>query len=304
MNIPPFAYLVPDALSGVPANSYTVRLIHSDGRIRSRHLNWPQLLNSRKWFARQNAAGFNIFFRPDGPYILLDDLTAESVLLMKADGVHVSLLCKTSPDNFQAWVCIGRGREPVDPKLATEAARMLAERYDADMGSAKATQLGRMPGYTNRKPKHQRPDGSFPVVGIRNVPTKRLCVEVVEDAAIRLSERALRQTKHQYRASNDGENLEGDTLLGMLVFDKGVLVADFPPIHMSEMWNALGNTDRSTQDWIIACRMRDASVPIDQAIRIMATHSSKATEREERSAGQGWAYAETTIRRAYEQVWP
>ena len=49
------------------------------------------------------------------------------------------------------------------PKLiGTFAAQTLAERYDADPSAADWRRFGRLPGFTNCKPKYRKSDGLFP----------------------------------------------------------------------------------------------------------------------------------------------
>src|SRR3984885_13477787 len=55
------------------------------------------------------------------------------------------------------------------PKLlGTFAAQTLAERYDADPSAADWRRFGRLPGFTNFKPKYRNPDGFFPFVVLRS----------------------------------------------------------------------------------------------------------------------------------------
>jgi hypothetical protein len=44
----------------------------------------------------------------------------------------------------------------------------LAERYDADPGAADWRRFGRLPGFTNCKPKYRKPDGLFPFVRLHS----------------------------------------------------------------------------------------------------------------------------------------
>jgi hypothetical protein len=44
----------------------------------------------------------------------------------------------------------------------------LAARYDADPSAADWRRFGRLPGFTNCKPKYKRPDGFFPFVRLKS----------------------------------------------------------------------------------------------------------------------------------------
>jgi hypothetical protein len=72
---------------------------------------------------------------------------------------------ETSAGNFQAWLKHSR----VFPKLlGSFAAQTLAERYDADPSAADWRRFGRLPGFTNCKPKYRKPDGFFPFVRLHS----------------------------------------------------------------------------------------------------------------------------------------
>ncbi len=77
-------------------------------------------------------------------------------------------MIQTSPANFQAWIRLVGNREgrPLPRSLLTAAAVHLADCYNADPDSADWRHLGRLGGFTNRKPCHRR-DGLFPFVLVR-----------------------------------------------------------------------------------------------------------------------------------------
>jgi len=121
------------------------------------------LITSIPWLRWQNSRGRNIYMRPAGEHAfsLIDDLTPEAVRAMKQDGFAPSLVVETSPQNLQAWVNHG---QVLPRNLSTLAARALAQRFGGDPGAADWRHFGRLSGFTNRKPKHQGPDGLFPFV--------------------------------------------------------------------------------------------------------------------------------------------
>jgi hypothetical protein len=111
----------------------------------------------------RNATGSHIYIRPSGEhhYTALDDLCEASLIRLSADGFTPCAVVETSAGNFQAWL-----KHPaVLPKLlGTFVAQTLAARYDADPSAADWRRFGRLPGFTNCKPKYKRPDGLFPFV--------------------------------------------------------------------------------------------------------------------------------------------
>ena len=133
-------------LDGIPAKSVIERL---------------SLLKYR------NARGSHIYVRPSGEhrYTALDDLSEIALTRLTADGFTPCAVVETSAGNFQAWL-----KHPaVFPKLlGTFVAQTLAARYDADPSAADWRRFGRLPGFTNCKPKYKRTDGLFPFVRLRS----------------------------------------------------------------------------------------------------------------------------------------
>ena len=114
-----------------------------------------------------NAHGSHIYIRPSGEhrFTTLDDLAETSLARLSADGFTPCAVIETSTANFQAWLKHPR----VFPKLlSTFAAQTLAARYDADPSAADWRRFGRLPGFTNCKPKYRKKDGHFPFVRLKS----------------------------------------------------------------------------------------------------------------------------------------
>jgi len=161
-------------LAAMPCRMYEVRLIHGV----SRKL-YPGV---RQWTATQlsdpatvgflrirNREGYDVYFRPyagdhNAGYILLDlDQPVPGILArLRAQGHEPCVVVETSPGRWQAWIRVSR--EPLLPALATRIAQQLAEIYGADRASADWRHLGRLAGFTNRKPRRRRVDGLAPWV--------------------------------------------------------------------------------------------------------------------------------------------
>ncbi len=115
----------------------------------------------------RNARGSHIYIRPSGEhrFTVLDDLDEASLARLSADGFSPCAVAETSAGNFQAWL----KHATVLPKLlGTFAAQTLAARYDADPSAADWRRFGRLPGFTNCKPKYRKPDGLFPFVRLKS----------------------------------------------------------------------------------------------------------------------------------------
>ena len=115
----------------------------------------------------RNARGSHIYIRPSGEhrYTALDDLSEISLNRLTGDGFTPCAVVETSAGNFQAWL----KHSAVLPKLrGTFVAQTLASRYNADPSAADWRRFGRLPGFTNCKPKYKRPDGLFPFVRLKS----------------------------------------------------------------------------------------------------------------------------------------
>ncbi len=115
----------------------------------------------------RNARGSHIYIRPSGEhrFTVLDDLDETSLSKLSADGFNPCAIVETSAGNFQAWL----KHATLFPKLlGTFAAQTLAARYGADPSAADWRRFGRLPGFTNCKPKYRKPDGFFPFVRLKS----------------------------------------------------------------------------------------------------------------------------------------
>jgi len=102
----------------------------------------------------RNCQGDNIFVKPVSYnfFILIDDLKDISDRLDKPG----RMIVETSPANFQVWIHSDRMLEP-------EEKHHYQKLYGTDPGANSDVRWGRCPGFTNRKDKYKRPDGSFPL---------------------------------------------------------------------------------------------------------------------------------------------
>ena len=115
----------------------------------------------------RNVRGSHIYIRPSGEhrFTALDDLNEVSLAKLSTDGFKPCAVVETSAGNFQAWL----KHSIVFPKLiGTFVAQTLAGRYDADPSAADWRRFGRLPGFTNCKPKYRKADGLFPFVRLRS----------------------------------------------------------------------------------------------------------------------------------------
>jgi hypothetical protein len=114
--------------------------------------------------SRKNLEGYDIYVRPmtaQYMYVMIDDLSAENVAKMKADGLTPNGVWTTSQDNFQVLFRLPRTApayygDPI-PEAETEAGNALVRRLTAEYGGD-AKNLGikkafRLAGFANKKPE-------------------------------------------------------------------------------------------------------------------------------------------------------
>ena len=157
----------------VGAREYDVRAISPCGKARSWTYKIGELRNidTIKTLRHWNSNVSAIFIRPVGHrYVLVDfdDDGYERLRAMVEDGVTIHYAAETSPYHVQVWVYIGR---EADETQQAEMSKHLAETYGGDMGATGRNKLGRLPGFFNRKPEHQRSNGHFPLV--RRIPHRK-----------------------------------------------------------------------------------------------------------------------------------
>ena len=147
----------------------------------------------------RNARGSHIYLRPSGEhrYTVLDDLNEAALLKLSADGFEPCAMVETSSGNFQAWL---KQAAVMSKLLGTFAAQTLAARYGADPSAADWRRFGRLPGFTNCKPKYRREDGLFPFVRLRSHSGQQFsqaqaCMEEITDLY-----KAREQEREQRRA--------------------------------------------------------------------------------------------------------
>jgi hypothetical protein len=151
-----------DQLEALGAECFDIGVKRLDGTMILRE-GWgaKQVLKSLLWLRRENFNRGHIYVRPAGVHglSLVDDLKAATLVRMKADGFAPAAMVETSPGNFQAWLKHG---EVLDEATSTRAAKLLAERYGGDLGSADWRHFGRLAGFTNPKPNRRLESGLQP----------------------------------------------------------------------------------------------------------------------------------------------
>ncbi|HYL12848.1 MAG TPA: DNA-primase RepB domain-containing protein, partial [Terriglobales bacterium] len=163
-------------LAAMPNDFYFIRLIHRATRRPcpgERLWDAGQLTRGSvlRFLRARNLQGFDVYLWPytehgNAGYILLDlDHVAPDVIpRMRSNGHEPCVLLETSPGHLQAWIRVSP--TPLAPALATLVSKQLAHTYGGDLASTDWRHLGRLAGFTNRKPFYRAAFGSAPWVKI------------------------------------------------------------------------------------------------------------------------------------------
>jgi len=161
-------------LTAVAWPHYEVRLIDAVKRTccASRYWTAAQLQSpGTVGFLRAgNRQGCDVYFRPDAGrqsagYLLLDfDAGPCPLAALRAAHHTPCIVVQTSSGREQAWLRVST--QPIRPSWSTAAARRLAAHYGADLASAEWRHLGRLAGFTNRKPARRQDNGLPPWVRV------------------------------------------------------------------------------------------------------------------------------------------
>ncbi len=156
-------------LAALPAPGYDLGILGERGMYRLEAAAQARILRMLPYLKYRNANGAHIYIRPTGesPYTLLDDLSPAKLATLTAEGYDPAAVVETSPGNFQAWL---RHAQPLSKELGTLAAKTLAVQFGADTSAADWRRFGRIPGFTNRKPRYRDAGGLYPFVRLVGHP--------------------------------------------------------------------------------------------------------------------------------------
>ena len=133
---------------------------------------------------------------PGHPFSFIDDLGP--AMRDHAIFLGAAAVIESSPNNFQAWV---KHSKPLPPAVATLVAKKLAAQFDGDPSGASYRHSCTAPGFTNRKPKHQRKNGTFPWTRLKYAhPDPRIWTgQLIREAQNEVADRERRA--REYKAS-------------------------------------------------------------------------------------------------------
>ncbi|MBD5646390.1 MAG: hypothetical protein HDQ89_01805 [Desulfovibrio sp.] len=134
----------------------------------SRGFTPEELLNRLPEIVNLARRGENIYYTPlsvQKHHILIDDVSPEKVMQLQKDGFKPAVFLESSPNNYQCILTFPKFQGDFDREIGNRLAVTLNKRY-GDPKLSGAVHPHRAPGFENLKPKHQREDGTFPLVNL------------------------------------------------------------------------------------------------------------------------------------------
>jgi len=192
-------------LAALDAPAYDLGILSQRGMLPGlSHLIAAGVFSRLPLLKAHNARGAHIYIRPAGEhrFTVLDDLDSDSVARLAADGYEPCAVVETSLGSFQAWL---KHDEVYTASLSTFIAQTLAKRYCADPSAADWRRFGRLPGFTNCKPKYRKSNGLYPYVllrsatGVQYRQAAYLRLEMTKLYQLQEQEREARPVQHQAR---------------------------------------------------------------------------------------------------------
>ena len=235
---------------------------------------------------RLQRRGENIYYTPlseEKHHVLIDDMTAESLVRLQRDGYRPAVILESSPGNFQCLLTVAK----LGSRFDRDVGNRLTERLNREYGDKKlcgCIHPHRAPGFENRKPKHRREDGSFPEVKLL-VAEKRECRKALELARQIAGEyEAAAESRKRWPMLPPGGGLSGDAVTAYYA-------------HFEDIRRHLTIEDYSRVDAMIALRLRATGHSRDA---VMEAVRQCAPSIRETPARRDWQrYAERTADYAF-----
>ena len=243
---------------------------------------------------RLQRRGENLYYTPLSDkkhHILIDDMNREKLERLIKDGYQPAAVLESSPGNYQAIITVQKLGTPHDRDVGNRLSDALNREY-GDPKLSGAIHPHRAPGYENRKPKHQREDGSYPQVRLLKAE-RRECVK-----ALALSSQIDAEYQRQAAAKAQQQTLSKAKPALELAAASGSAVDAYQRHYRDVLKRQRGGgVDLSRVDSMIAVRMRVTGhdqAAIEGAIRQCAPATREKDE------GRDWSdYAQRTARYAY-----
>ncbi|MBD5557439.1 MAG: relaxase/mobilization nuclease domain-containing protein [Desulfovibrio sp.] len=254
----------------------------------SRGFTPEELLRRMPEIVKLARRGENIYYTPLSErkhHILIDDMSPEKVMQLQKDGFKPAVFLESSPDNYQCILTFPKFQWEFDREVGNRLASALNKRY-GDQKLSGAVHPHRAPGFENRKPKHKREDGTFPLVNL-SYAVRQECQKALVEA--RKIEQALATAQQQRERQAN--------LLPSIAAQGTASPQQAYFKHWEDIRAHITIMDLSRVDAMIALRLRTnghSQEEVEETIRVCAP------EIRETRKGRNWErYAERTAAYAF-----
>ena len=237
---------------------------------------------------RLQQRGENIYYTPlseEKHHILIDDMTAESLERLRKDSFSPAVILESSPGSFQCILTIPKLHSGFDRDVGNRLTEHLNRLY-GDKKLSGCIHPHRAPGFQNRKPKHQKADGSFPQVRLV-ISERRECrtsLELSRQIDQKYAE-AAKARQERPRVTSNGR--PGDPVAAYYA-------------HLDNIRKHLTIDDYSRVDAMIALRMRSNGHSRSDVAETVRNCAPTIREAEKAGVGRNWQrYAERTADYAF-----
>lgn len=249
----------------------------------------PAELRARgRELARLAGRGENLYYTPlsaSKHHLLVDDMNREKLERLVRDGFRPAAVLESSPGNYQAILTVPKLGSSFDREIGNKLSLVLNREY-GDPNLSGAIHPHRAPGLENRKPKHQREDGSFPEVRLLR-------------AEARECERALRMSRELLAERGAAAKRLAVPVAPARPCLPGAGVDAAYQIHYQDIAARFGHADVSRIDAMIALRLR-ATGHDREAIVDTVERSAPTIRPPEKRESHLWRdYAERTVQYAF-----
>ena len=249
---------------------------------------------------RFQAKGENLYYTPLSDtkhHIVIDDMNPEKLERLIRDGYKPAAVIESSHNNYQAILTVPKLGTEHDREVGNRICKVLNEEY-GDRNLLGAVHPHRAPGFQNRKPKHQREDGSYPEVRLLKAE-RRECVKALELSRQIDAEYQQQAALKAQQPVEMGED-KGRPAQEPVTASVGAAAAyqrHYCDVLKRQRGGRGGNVDLSRVDAMVAVRLRvtgHSQADIEGAIRECAPGIRQKDE------GRDWNdYAQRTARYAY-----
>lgn len=232
---------------------------------------------------RLEKKGENIYITPiseNTHHILIDDLSREKLKQLILDGYEPAVVLESSPNNYQAIINLPKLGSKHDKQISNKITQYLNTQY-GDEKLRGAIHPHRFPGFSNRKEKHKKSDGTFPIVKLLET-AQRIC-----EKTLNLSKKILIELENFSTKRKEDKAIisEPQTFAGNAYLS-----------HLQDIRSRMPITDFSRLDSMIALRLRATGhnqIEIENAILNFAPKIRK-------KEGRNWQdYARRTAAYAF-----